>query len=194
MAMELTPNYSGLDFNPTPNFSALNAVSPESAAPSWMKYMPYISGGFEGLSALTKLFLMLKQYQQMSQLRRFYKNWQEAGAQALSQNLGNIATRGGSGSTKLISDVIAGSYAPYQEAAGRGWASTIPQVSGPANPFDSFLKSLEAVRSAYPSKPSDTGVNFGYNASRSGISDLPGTGGGLDIGSFPTEDTELRGL
>lgn len=130
--------------------------------------------------------------QQMSQLRKFYKNWEQAANRGLSTLVGDAASRGLAGSPNTLAGLVASAYAPFQARAGEGWASTIPGVAGPVNPFDSFLKSLEAVRSAYPSKPADTGINFGYSSSRAGTSELPRTAG-LDIGGFPIADTSLFG-
>lgn len=176
MAMEelarFNPNYNM-------NFNTLNSALP--AGGDWMqsliKYLPAMTGGFSALGGIFQLVQLIQRIKQMSDLQKFYKNWQQAGNQDLSQNLGNLASRGLAGSPKSISDVVAGSYAPYQEAAGRGWASTIPGMPQAfANPFDAFLKGIEGARSAFPSTPKETGINFNYNATRNplGMVDVRG--------------------
>ncbi len=155
-------------FTLRPDFSQMNPQPASAPTNDWTRYIPMASGGFSALGAIFNLIQNIQRMQQMAQLRKFYKNWQQAGNQKLSQLVGDAASKGLSGSPNALAGLVASAYAPFQAEAGAGIRSTIAQPAGAVNPFDSFLKSMDALKSAFPSKPSDTGVNFSPNAMRSG--------------------------
>jgi hypothetical protein len=156
-----------------PDMSQMNPQpTTPPAASGWQQYIPMASGGFGALGALFNLVQTIQRMKQMSDLRKYYRNWQQAANQKLSQLVGDAASRGLSGSPNALAGLVASSYAPFQAQAGQLQQSTIGATPGAINPFDQFLKAMDAMKTAFPSKPSDTGTNFNLNATRASTPSL----------------------
>lgn len=166
----------------TGGFGGIGAATPMPFMANLAQYMPIMSGGFGALGTIFSLIQNIQRMNQMAQLRKFYKNWQQAANQRLSTLVGDAASRGLSGSPNALAGLVASSYAPFQAQAGQGIYSTIPSPGAVVNPFDQFIKSLDAFKSlnAKPT-PSDTRVNFGLGDTRVGNPTQDVTPASLDI-------------
>ena len=187
------------DINLTPNYSLVNtpAAQPDTSfLSSLAQYMPAASGLFSGLGVLYNMIQTIQRNKQMAALRKFYTdNWQTAANQRLSTLVGDAASRGLSGSPNTLAGLVANSYAPYQLEAGQGIASTIPQPGGIVNPFDQFIKALDAVKSLNAPRSNEPGIKFNYNDTRMGRPTLDmGQRSNMNPGGSPMFDVPSADL
>lgn len=176
---------------PTLDLSTLRAPQQQPFLQSLAQYMPAASAGFAGLGTIFSLIQAFQRMKQLADLRKFYRNWQQAGNYRLSQLVGDAASRGLSGSPNALAGLVASAYAPFQLQAGQGMLSATTSAPGVANPFDAFLKGLEAYRSATSplaktnTTPSTTSIDTNFNSTRGGSIDSPIINPGtlLDLGN-----------